>query len=332
MTKSLLALAAVFGAGLAHAEAVTYNIDPTHTFVTFEASHFNTSTLRGRFDRKDGAVVLDRQAKTGKAEITIETGSVSTGVGPLDGHLKSKDFFNAGESPSVKFVGDKFSFDGDKVASVSGTLTMVGKTLPVTLKATSFNCYTNPLLKREVCGGDFADLVAVERELVGTECDGAVLGGVEEVFALQPRVERRHAGVDRVRVDGDLGLAGLRCLVDHHRAFLSVESAAQRRRAEVIRLEGDEGVARVDRVGRALGLRDGRRGGHQRGEEQPAHAQSGPTPVSVSLNLTCTSLATIEVSFQSPSPILKSSRLMTNAPLAVVFAPVCASTTGTVTS
>lgn len=160
MFKTAIALAAVAASGLAQAEVTTYNIDPTHTFVTFEARHFNTSTLRGRFDRKEGAVTLDRQAKTGKAEITIDATSVSTGVGPLDGHLKGKDFFNVGETPSVKFVGDKFAFTGDKVSAVSGSLTMLGKTLPVTLTATHFNCYTNPLLKAEVCGGDFETTIA----------------------------------------------------------------------------------------------------------------------------------------------------------------------------
>jgi polyisoprenoid-binding protein YceI len=160
MTKTLFALAALAASGLAHADASTYAVDPSHTFVTFEAAHFNTSTLRGRFDKKDGSVVLDRQGHRGKAEITIDAGSVSTGVPPLDTHLKSKDFFNAAEASSMKFVGDQFAFDGDKVSSVAGTLTMLGKTLPVTLKATRFNCYLNPLLKREVCGGDFETTIA----------------------------------------------------------------------------------------------------------------------------------------------------------------------------
>jgi polyisoprenoid-binding protein YceI len=155
MTKTLLAFAALAAAGAAQAESATYAIDPSHTFVTFEANHNNTSTLRGRFDRKSGAVTLDRQARTGEAEITIDAASVSTGVPQLDTHLKSKDFFNAGETGSVRFVGNDFSFDGDKVSAVSGTLTILGKTLPVTLKAERFNCYVNQMLKREVCGGDF---------------------------------------------------------------------------------------------------------------------------------------------------------------------------------
>jgi polyisoprenoid-binding protein YceI len=147
MTKTLLATALLAAAGFAQAQSATYTIDPTHTFVNFEAKHFGTSTLRGRFDKKEGAVQFDRAGKSGKAEITIDIGSVSTGVGPLDGHLKSKDFFNAAEFASAKFVSDKFVFDGDKVTEVTGSLTM--------LKATNFNCYQNPMLKREVCGGDF---------------------------------------------------------------------------------------------------------------------------------------------------------------------------------
>lgn len=155
MTKTLLATALLAAAGFAQAQSATYSIDPTHTFVNFEAKHFGTSTLRGRFDKKEGSVQFDRAGKSGKAEITIDIGSVSTGVGPLDGHLKSKDFFNAGEFASAKFVSDKFVFDGDKVTEVTGSLTMLGKSNPVTLKATNFNCYQNPMLKREVCGGDF---------------------------------------------------------------------------------------------------------------------------------------------------------------------------------
>jgi len=155
MNKTLIAAALFATAGFAQAEIATYAIDPTHTFVTFEAKHFGTSTLRGRFDKKEGTVSFDKAGKTGKAEITLDTSSVSTGVGPLDGHLKSKDFFNAAEFPTAKFVGNKFTFNGDKVSAVEGTLTMRGKTQPVTLIASNFNCYQNPMLKREVCGGDF---------------------------------------------------------------------------------------------------------------------------------------------------------------------------------
>ena len=156
MKLAVIAATLIAASGLAQAQSATYTLDPTHSTVIFEAKHFGTSTNRGRFDKKEGTVTLDRTAKTGKAEITIETGSISSGVGPFDGHLKSKDFFNSAEFPTAKFSGDKFSFDAaGKVTAVAGTLTLVGKTQPVTLTASNFNCYDSPMLKREVCGGDF---------------------------------------------------------------------------------------------------------------------------------------------------------------------------------
>jgi polyisoprenoid-binding protein YceI len=161
MTKTLLATVILATAGAAaHAELATYAIDPTHTFVTFEANHFGTSTLRGRFDKKEGAVKFDKAGKAGSADITIDMTSVSTGVPALDTHLKSKDFFNAEKFATGKFAATTLAFNGDKVSEVEGTLTLLGKTQPVKLKATNFNCYMSPMLKREVCGGDFETTIA----------------------------------------------------------------------------------------------------------------------------------------------------------------------------
>ena len=157
MRTSLIALAAAatLATGIAQAEPANYAIDPTHTFVTFEISHFGATVNRARFDKKQGSVQLDKAAKSGKVEITFDMTSVNTGTPSFDKHLQSADLFNAAQHPTMKFVADKFVFNGDKVASVEGQLTLLGKTAPVTLKATQFNCYDSPMLKREVCGGDF---------------------------------------------------------------------------------------------------------------------------------------------------------------------------------
>ena len=152
---AVAAALALFAAGAAQAQCVAYAIDPTHTFVTFEVRHFGTSTVRGRFDRAQGSVALDKAARTGRADITIETASINSGIAAFDAHLKNKDFFDASVHPAARFVAERFEFDGDKVATVPGALTLLGKTLPVTLRATNFNCYDNPRIKREVCGGDF---------------------------------------------------------------------------------------------------------------------------------------------------------------------------------
>ena len=157
MRKTLLglAMATTLLSTTAQAETSTYMLEPTHTFVTFEIGHFGTSTNRGRFDKKEGSVQMDRAAKTGKLEVTIDTTSINSGTPAFDKHLQSADIFDAAKHPTIKFVSDKFVFNGDKVTEIMGNLTLLDKTQSVTLKASQFNCYQSPMLKREVCGGDF---------------------------------------------------------------------------------------------------------------------------------------------------------------------------------
>lgn len=166
MRKSLtlLAAAAVLSTtGLA--QAADYQIDATHTNVIWEQIHFGTSTNRGSWAKKSGTVQFDRAAKTGKVNLTLDMSSVTTGVTPFDNHLKGDDFFAADKHPTATFVGDKFVFNGDKVSEVQGALTLRGQTHPVTLKAVRFNCFDHPMLKREVCGGDFE--TTIKRSLWG---------------------------------------------------------------------------------------------------------------------------------------------------------------------
>jgi len=153
MRKTLTVLAALLTAGAA--SAADYAIDPTHTFATFEIGHFGASVNRARFDKKEGTVQFDRAAKTGKVDISLDIASVNSGTAAFDKHLQSADIFNAAQFPKARFVSDKFVFNGDKVTEVQGQLTLLGKTQPVSFKANQFNCYESPMLKREVCGGDF---------------------------------------------------------------------------------------------------------------------------------------------------------------------------------
>jgi polyisoprenoid-binding protein YceI len=149
-----LAVSAQAQTAAAAPQAAKYTVEPTHTFVTWEAKHFGVSTSRGRFDKKDGVITIDKAANTGKAEISIETASISTGVVPFDGHLKSKDFFNSEAHPKATFKAD-FKLDGGKITSVPGQLTLLGMTKPVMLKTNGFGCYEHPRFKKQVCGGDF---------------------------------------------------------------------------------------------------------------------------------------------------------------------------------
>ena len=155
------------GIGNAHAESATYQVEPTHTFATFEIDHFGASVNRGRFERKEGQITLDRTAGTGKVEITFHIDSLTTGVAPFEKHLKSDQILDAAKFPTATFVGDQFTFDGDKLTAVTGTLTIKGKAQTATFKANQFNCYESPVFKREVCGGDFE--TTIDRSAFGVD-------------------------------------------------------------------------------------------------------------------------------------------------------------------
>src|ERR1700756_4190233 len=153
---SLLAVMAAIGfTAAAHAETATYAIDPNHTFASWEIAHFATSTNRGRFNKTSGTVTLDKAAKTGSLDVTVDTTSLDTGTAAFTKHISSDEMLNVAAFPTAHLVATKFVFNGDKVAEIDGNLTLMGKTNPIVLKAQNFNCYMSPMVKREVCGGDF---------------------------------------------------------------------------------------------------------------------------------------------------------------------------------
>lgn len=151
--KPLIALLAAALAAPALA-AESYTIDPRHTHPTYEINHFGWSIQRGRFDNVTGKVTLDRAAKTGTMDVAIDVSSVSTGVAKLDEHLKSDEFFNVAQYPTMNFKSKKIVFSGDKPASVPGELTLLGVTKPVTLIINGFHCAPNAFAKKDACGAD----------------------------------------------------------------------------------------------------------------------------------------------------------------------------------
>ena len=137
------------------AQPVSYAMDPQHTRVHWEVRHFGTSTHRGRFDRIEGSITLDRSARRGEVSISIDTASVSSGVGPLDGMLRGNNFLAASANPTAYFVATQMRFDGDKLAEVRGEFTLRGTSRPLVLRSTNFDCRLDEASQREVCGGDF---------------------------------------------------------------------------------------------------------------------------------------------------------------------------------
>lgn len=153
-------ISAVFLSALATtAGAATYQIDGHHTNARFSIDHFNTSTNVGGFYNLSGTLEFDPAKRTGSIDLSIPVNSIQTGSQDFTNHLKSADLFNAAKYPEIRFTSTKFNFNGKKLLSVDGKLTMLGKTHPVKLKAQKFNCYDSPILKTQVCGGDFTTTI-----------------------------------------------------------------------------------------------------------------------------------------------------------------------------
>lgn len=146
------ALAAVSASGAFAAD--TYMIEPNHTYPSFEADHLGISVWRGKFNKSSGTITLDRAAKTGTLDITIDMNSIDFGHDKMNEHAKAPDIFDVAKYPSATYKAKSIRFDGDTPAAVDGELTLHGVTKPVSLTINKFKCIDHPMLKREVCGAD----------------------------------------------------------------------------------------------------------------------------------------------------------------------------------
>ena len=146
------ALSAISAASFAAPE--TFSLEPTHTYPRFEYSHFGYSNQVQRFDKTSGKIVLDRAAKTGSVEVTIDAKSVNTGYALFNQHIQAEDYFHTEKYPTITFKSTAVKFDGDKPVAIEGNLTIKGVTKPVTLTVTSFHAMPHPMLKKDAIGAN----------------------------------------------------------------------------------------------------------------------------------------------------------------------------------
>ncbi|MGH8780614.1 YceI family protein [Paraburkholderia sp.] len=155
MNKTLLIAVGALASSLSFGAfaADTYQLDPQHTYPSFEADHFDgLSIWRGKFTKSSGTVTLDRAAKTGTVDVTVDPASIQTGNAKLDTEVTGEKFLDTAKFPTATYKGTQIKFDGDKPVEVVGSLTLHGVTKPLNLKIDSFKCVMHPMLKREVCG------------------------------------------------------------------------------------------------------------------------------------------------------------------------------------
>lgn len=145
-----------------------YAIDSVHSAVVFKIDHLGVSNFYGVFQKMSGSFSWDKAAPESLSiNATIDAASINTGNSQREAHLKGPDFFNAKEHPEITFKSTAAKKTGDKTLDVTGDLTMLGKTKPVTLKVT----------------------------IVGEKDAGAQMGGYQAGFDATATIKRSDFGM-----------------------------------------------------------------------------------------------------------------------------------------
>ena len=170
MKHALAALAIVAALGatkIAAAAPVGYEIDPMHTFPSFEADHMGVSKWRGKFNRSHGKVVLDKASGQGTVDITIDTSSIDFGLAAMNKVGRGPELMDADRHGQARYQGRLEAFVDGAPTRVAGELTLRDVTRPVELKILSFKCRPHPLNKRDWCGADA--LAVIDRAAFGID-------------------------------------------------------------------------------------------------------------------------------------------------------------------
>lgn len=141
--------------GTVSAAPVTYKIDSSHTYPSFEADHMGGLSLwRGKVNSNSGTVILDNEAKTGSVEVVMDMTTIDFGHDRMNSHAKGDDILNVEKFPNATYAGTLGNFVDGSPTTVEGELTLHGITKPVSLEITRFKCMEHPRKKIDVCGAD----------------------------------------------------------------------------------------------------------------------------------------------------------------------------------
>jgi polyisoprenoid-binding protein YceI len=183
MKKSLITLIiATLALGFltsAKAAVETYNIDPVHTWVGFSIAHFFTK-VPGYFAKVKGTIVVDRDhLENSTAEAVIGVASITTNTKMRDDDLRSTNFFDVAQFPSMTFKSESWKSTGDNSYAVTGVLTMknIAKEVVLKVKALGFG----PGMKGAAISGWEAS-VTLDRRDFNIAADQGLIGNSVDVL------------------------------------------------------------------------------------------------------------------------------------------------------
>lgn len=173
--RALFFAAALFAAGAAHAEPVTYALDPAHTQVAFSIDRFGFNRVLGQFDAVEGQLILDEaNPANSSVRAVVQIGSVSSGNATRDEHLRGNRWLNAEQFATMSFESTSVRLISDTRAEVTGNLTLMGQTHPLTLDVTLNRIADAPNNNRRTAG--FSATGTLDRTVWGLATAANMIG------------------------------------------------------------------------------------------------------------------------------------------------------------
>lgn len=113
--------------------AGTYDVDPVHSRIAFAVKHLGINFVRGSFTQFEGTLEIPDDLRDAKVVGVIEAGSVDTGFGMRDEHLRTADFFDVENNPVISFTSKSVTTMDQEHVQLAGDITIRGVTKPITL-------------------------------------------------------------------------------------------------------------------------------------------------------------------------------------------------------
>lgn len=154
MRHFLLSAAALAAVALpAAASAETYTIDPSHTNILLRINHLGFSDMTLEALQPVGTIVFDpANPKASSVTVALKAVNIDGDDAKFNTHLQSPDFFHAEKFPEITFKSTAIDVTGEKTGKITGDLTLMGVTKPITLDVTFNKAGVNPFSQKETVG------------------------------------------------------------------------------------------------------------------------------------------------------------------------------------
>ena len=182
---TLFALFLVAPIGTASAD--DYVIDPGHTSIHFKVGHFSFSKVQGRFNKISGTFSFDpANAEASKVHVVVDVGSIDTNHKARDDHMRDPTYFNVARFPNAVFRSTRVVVTGERTGRMTGDLTILGVTVPVTLEVMFNGIAPHPLGEkfaryRGVIVAGFSATTTIDRRSFGMAHGQGEKGDVAEL-------------------------------------------------------------------------------------------------------------------------------------------------------